>query len=755
MHHDVYRGSIKSRAPSKHRIAKRLALLSSAAALAFCVFPAGALAQTDTGNETEEERRFETIVVTSKGIEQSVYEAPVAVTTFSADQLEARNAVDLIDIGKYVPNLTVTSFGAGSVSSQFPSIRGIGFQDHLIVVDPTVGVYVDGVYLGRQIGQNLNLSNIEQIEVLRGPQGTLFGRNSIGGAVNIITKQAGSEEIAKIDLQAGSRGRFGANFYGNTRLHDTFAVSANFGFTTRNGIGDFLNIDQPEARVGELQDISGRVSAKWTPNDRFSLQLTADGNESNNGQSPFTTTIVEPPNGLADCPNDAFAVFCAGITQASQSEDPFDTNSGQADLARTTNSAYGFSGILDYAISDTLDFKLIGSYRFSEYEGGLDDDGAEVDFLSFPEEGEAEQFSFEAKLSGQTGIFDYVGGFYYFEEDGFNFQPDVTFNSFTDGLFLQAQDTQSWAIFANAGVQLTDALRISGGIRFTSDEKDAIADVGFAPQFGNEADFDEVTWEVSATYNLTDNLSTFATVARGFQSGQFPARPFFAAFANDLFAATDPVIATNYEGGIKGEPFEWLQMSLSGFYTEYDDFPGQVSFTDATGFNTATITADSRAFGVEWEGNFNFGNFSLNTSVGFIDAEFTNVPIPIGAVVDADSSINDGDTPALTPRWTVAIGPQYTFNLPTGDLTTRLDYSFRDDIEGAPNNSESTAIDSRDLLGFDVTYASNTGDWTFGIYGKNVTDERYVQAALDVGPYILNILNNDVSEFGAKFSKVF
>ncbi len=128
----------------------------SAAALAVAGVPATVSAQ-DAGSETEDAGNFSQIIVTSKRIEQNVYEAPVAVTVFDPEALDLRNADNVIDIGKYVPNLTVTNFGAGNPSSQFPSIRGIGFQDHLIVIDPTVGVYVDGVYLGRQIGQNLGL----------------------------------------------------------------------------------------------------------------------------------------------------------------------------------------------------------------------------------------------------------------------------------------------------------------------------------------------------------------------------------------------------------------------------------------------------------------------------------------------------------------------------------------------------------------------------------------------------------------------
>ncbi|QKG72397.1 TonB-dependent receptor [Erythrobacter mangrovi] len=723
-------------------------LTATTALFAIGAFPQVAMAQqaadTDGDDDTS---NFNVIIVTSKGTAQDVYEAPVAVTVFSPEALDSRNADSIVDIGKYVPNLTVTNFGAGNPSSQFPSIRGIGFQDHLIVIDPTVGVYVDGVYLGRQIGQNLNLDNIERLEVLRGPQGTLFGRNSVGGAVNIVTRQPGDEETASVKLQAGTRGRLAADFYGNTRLSDTLAASISFGIDRRNGLGDFLNIPNPEARVGELEDIHGRIALKWTPSDRLSIQLTADGNEGTNGQNPFTTTIKVPPGGCtaADIADlfGPYAVACAGGLDpvTSQSENPFDTNSGQADLARTSNSAYGFSGIIDYALSDALNLKFIGSYRFSDYEGGLDDDGAELDFLSFPEVGEAEQYSFELQLGGQSGIFDYVGGLYYFNEDGFNFQQPTTFNGFGDGLFEQTQQTESYAAYANLGVRVTEALRISGGLRFTHDSKDATADLGFAPEFGGSASFSEVTWEASATYALADRLDIYGTVARGYQSGQFPARPFGGA---DTFFATDPVTAINYEAGIKGEPTDWLQMALSVFHTTYNSFPAQVSTIGPNGFITVTDDAgDLRSIGVEWEGNVRLGAFSLNTAVGYIDSTFRNV--------EPGSSLADGNRAALTPRWTVAVGPQVEFDVGGGRITARADYSYRGSLEGQPNNSPTAFIDSRELLGFNVTYEPDGANWSITAYGKNITDERYTQGALDVGPYVLNILANDASEFGLKF----
>ena len=158
------------------------------------------------------ESLFEEITVTAAKREQSIYEVPIAVSAFEGDKLAQQGIVDIVDIGKFVPNLNITQFSAGHTSSANPFIRGIGLQDHLITTDPGVSVYVDGVYLGRQVGQNWNLSNIERLEVLRGPQGILYGRNSIGGAINIITKEPGSEEGARVGLEIGSRDRLNGDF---------------------------------------------------------------------------------------------------------------------------------------------------------------------------------------------------------------------------------------------------------------------------------------------------------------------------------------------------------------------------------------------------------------------------------------------------------------------------------------------------------------------------------------------------------------
>ena len=235
---------------------KNLAIIMSAV-------PIAAIGVDQAAAQGASDSVFEEIVVTAQRREQSIYDVPVAISAFSPETIERQGITDLVDIGKFVPNLNVTGFSAGHTSSANPFIRGIGLQDHLITTEPGVGVYVDGIYLGRQVGQNWNLTNIERVEVLRGPQGTLYGRNSIGGAINIITRKPGDEEGGKVSLMAGSRGRLNGDAYTNMRLTDQLAMSFTVAYQRRDGLGDFLLIEDPNKEVGEMQDISGRVALKW------------------------------------------------------------------------------------------------------------------------------------------------------------------------------------------------------------------------------------------------------------------------------------------------------------------------------------------------------------------------------------------------------------------------------------------------------------------------------------------------------------
>ncbi len=715
--------------------------------LAMSAMPIGSLFAGQTAVAQQSATAFEPVIVTSQKREQSIYDVPVAISAFSAETIEKQGIADLTDIGKFVPNLNVTGFSAGHTASANPFIRGIGLQDHLITTDPGVGVYIDGVYLGRQVGQNWSLANIERVEVLRGPQGTLYGRNSIGGAINIITRKPGDEDGGRVSLTAGSRGRLNADFYTNLSFSDQFAMSVTAAFQHRDGLGRFQMLETPRKEVGELEDVSARVAFKWSPSDRLSFLLTADGNEGDNGLRPYDTLIDELPNG---------AVFAAGYRNADTATNPYNNNTGQESQIAVTNEASGVSLTVDYEISDDMAARLLLSDRDSDYGAGLDDDGFFDDFLSFPEVGSADQQSAELQFTGNYDAWDYVAGLYWFEEDGRNVQDPFTFNG-GPGDFLLDQSVDSQAIYANVGYKFSEDLRVSGGLRYTQDDKTARANInsGLIDETQSR-DWSETSWDVSANFKLNDRLTVYGTIQSGYQSGQFPPRPFclFGSFfggfdpltddPNYCFLANDNVTARNYEVGLKGQPFDNLQISIAVFNTEYSDLPYQVSTTSGGGFTTVNIIVDQTSRGVEWEGTWLVAdNFRLHTTLGYIDA-------------DVDDP-NPAAVAPLTPELTVSVSPEFTFPVGAGEITARADWSFRDEMFGEPSSDPGrfTFIDSRDLLNLDFTYRPTDGDWSIAAYGKNITDERYDNARLNTGDYVLIMLSNDASEYGVRLTKEF
>lgn len=696
--------------------------------------------------QSKDDEQIETIQVTATKRTQVIYEVPLAISAFSGEALAEQGISDLTDVGKFVPNLNVTGFSAGHTSSANPFIRGIGLQDHLITTDPGVSVYVDGVYLGRQVGQNWNLSNIERIEVLRGPQGTLYGRNSIGGAINIITKQPDEVALTKVALQGGSRGRAKADLFVNRELSDTLAFNLNAGYNQRDGLGKFINVPDAEYDVGETQEAYGRFSVKFTPNDDFNLVLTADANDGEGGLRPYTVLIDEVPTGAYYTGMRFGAPTPTGpLRNSDLAPNIYDNATGTREVTTVSNEASGVSLTADWSLNDELSTKAVLSNRTSDYKAGLDDDGTIYELDHYPERGDADQTSAEWQLSGFYGEMDFVSGLYWFEEKGSNRQgEDSRFNGGANTLELD-QTSTSRAVFANLGYQLTDDLRLAGGLRFNKDKKDVLANVGSGP-FAASDEWSQMSYDLSASYRLENGMNLYGSMQSGYQSGQFPARP-YCLFGNpECLVATDNITAVNYEVGVKGQVTDSFSMSVAVFNTVFDDLPYQVSTTAEGGFSTTNLVVSQTSRGVEWESTVYFSDaFKLHSALGWID-------------VDVDEK--DGVKPVapLTPELTAAIGPSYEFALASGaTITTRIDYSFRDEMYGEPSSDPGrlTLIGSRELVNMDIAYSPAGADWTVALYGHNIFDERYDNARLNTGDYVLRILSNDASEFGVRYTAQF
>ena len=736
---------------------RRSLLMASSAAFAITVGTVGAgLAQTPPkpGDDDDAAFAIEEIVVTGRRREENIYDAPVAITAFDQSAMAATGIERVDDIGKFTPNVNINRFGVGNPAHAAVFIRGIGLQDHIITTDPGVGVYVDGVYLGRQMGSNLSLANIERVEVLRGPQGTLFGRNTLGGAINIITRKPGEDDGAMVELRGGSRQRAAGRFYGNKKLSDTVAVSLSAGINRRDGVGEFVNLENPEADVGEILQINGRVAARWQPTSTFSLLFAVDGTDAENGQSPYTIefddSIPQPD------PDNPFDGLFEELGPEDLADDRDDIASTVQELSSTSNSAFGASVTADWDFTPNLNTKIIASYRYSDYTGGLDDDASALRLSEFPESGDAEQVSVELQLNGSFADWDFVSGLYYFHEDGTTESGPWVFSPFNSpnavegfgdfGFFDLNQETNSYAVFGNASYNLTSRITVGGGLRFSADSKDADALFpSFPGRAFREADFEAVTADANISYNLTDRSNVYFAFQRGYQTGGFPPRPFGGP---QQFVQFDEQTALNYEIGFKGELVPGLSLLATAFWTTYNDLA--LPFSDPTaggGFVTITENAgQSRTRGIELEGNYRLGGFGLRGSVGFLDAEITDVdPGTIG--------IAEGDRPALTPRWTVSVSPSYTHDFASGArLRGQVNYSYRGDMFGQSINRESERLEPRSLVNVNLEYESPGGGWALAFYGNNIFNEVYSVGRLQQNGFVGVVLSNDRSEFGVRLT---
>ncbi|WP_404340569.1 TonB-dependent receptor [Pseudoalteromonas mariniglutinosa] len=710
---------------------------------------------------TAKDDAFEKIEITARKRTESIFESPTAVTSIGANLIDKANMSNLEDIGKYVPNLNITRYGVGNAAHASVFIRGIGLQDHIITTDPGVGVYLDGVYLGRQMGSNLSLPNVDRVEVLRGPQGTLYGRNTLGGAVNIITKQPGDEDIVTTTAKLGSRGRIAGDVYLNNTLTDQLSMSASMSYKQRDGVGQAVNLVNPEKEIGEEQELSGRVAIKWQAHSDLSLLLSVDAVDNESGQSPYTIELTAPLDA-----NDPFNGDFPLLTEDMLPTNPDDLATTVAGIESTSYSGWGTSFTADWDINNTYAAKFITSYRSSEYEGGLDDDAVALNLSEFPEQGGADQYSFEIQLNGSYANMDFVSGLYYFNEDGFTRSGPFVFSPFNtpngllnDGVtpsfggygnFAINQETNSYAAYINGSYDVNNELSIGGGLRYSKDKKQADA---LFPSFPERkyvsADFDAITWDVNASYQLSNDMNVYGQVQKGYQTGGFPPRPFGGP---DQFVSFDETKAINYELGLKGQVHDNISMMLAVFMTDYTDLA--LPFSDPTaggGFVTIVENAgESKAQGIELETTIALtDDFTIRSAIGYLDSEITKVD-------EGVQGIGEGDSPALTPRWTIMVAPSYFIDLANGaTVAINANYSYRSDMQGQSVFNQSEQIDSRELVGFNISYLNAYGDMEVTLYGENVLNEVYDVGRLQQSGFVGVMRSNDRSEFGIKFKKDF
>ena len=723
-------------------------LLGLVPAAGLLAAPAISVAQ-DSGADAS----LEEITVTARRREESLRDVPIAVTAFSGDQLEEIGAVDITALSNQVPNIQLEVSRATNTTLT-AYIRGIGQQDPVAGWEGGVGLYLDDIYLARPQGTVFDLYDVERIEVLRGPQGTLYGRNTIGGAIRYVTKRLSDEREFSAKASFGTYNQADVVLSGNLPAGDNFRIGGTLAKFKHDGWGDYLTTDEENAD----KDITAmRVSMEWDLGESVFVRLAGDysidESTSRQGHRLLVGPAGEPV--LSDVWDTR-----AGISQLPASTGGLDPETTQG----------GFGLTIQWDINDNLQFKSITSQRADTSTSWIDFDNLPTDYFDAPVIYDNEQFSQEFQLTYTSDRLAGVVGLYQLDANAFNAFDVVIFSSLTS-FTLGDYDTEAWAAFFDMSYSLNDQWTLSVGGRYTEDERTArvvretFAGLG-SPYFGNDSAIsitvpsegvpefngnrtdDKFTPRVSLSYAPNDEHNLYAAYSEGFKGGGFDPRG--AYNIAEVRAGFAPESVESIELGAKSLWADgMISTNIAVFTMDYTDvqIPGSVLLdTDGDGevdgfAGKVTNAGGAEISGIEIEAVAQFTDqFSATLGLGFIDAEYTEW---LEASTDPDTGepifidISDQREFQNTPETTASLNLRYELPLANGSLALLGGVSYRGSTYQFEIPNPLTNQDSFTLFDVGAVWTSDSGKYTVGLHGRNLGDEEYIAAAYDF-PTVVN-----------------
>jgi iron complex outermembrane receptor protein len=700
------------------------------------------------------------IIVTARRREENLLDVPIAVTAYSGEALEESGSLDITDIGDTTPNVTVeNSRATNSTLSAF--IRGVGQQDPVGGFEAGVGIYLDDVYLNRPQAAVLDIYDVERIEILRGPQGTLYGRNTIGGAIKYVTRRLPDEFDAKIRATYGTYDQADAVVSLAVPLGEMFKFGVSGARLSRGGFGDNLNLGIENYN----KDVwAGRASVEFeAPDDRLFVRISGD----------YTKDKSNPRNGHRLIPG--------ALSGAPVLENVYDTRAGLAIPAQDIKS-YGLMMNVTAELSENFTLRSISAWREDKSFVPIDFDALPTVDLDVPGLYFNDQTSQEFQLLYDSNRLKGLVGFYYLEANALT-QFDVVlattgpligvplasnFGQFTSG----DVNTETWSAFADFTFDFTDWLSVSGGIRYTKDDRRSIIfkanRLGLpSPQFGGtgvnlgapitdfhgDASFEKWTPRVSVSVKPTEDLLVYASYSQGFKGGGFDPRgsanitpntdgvagpPSYAEIYD--FFLFEPETVDSYEVGIKGSLFDRaFTYALTGFYADYTNvqIPGSVG-VDANGdgifegFAGVTTNAGKARFkGLEAEVTARLARdfagpgsqITLAGTAGYIDAEYLEYIAILGGL---ETNLAPFRGIQNTPKFTASATLGADIPMGTGDLSANIGISHRSRTQQFEIANPYLDQPGYELLDAGVTYRWADDRFSLGVYGKNLTNERYI-----------------------------
>ncbi|WP_313316712.1 TonB-dependent receptor [Stenotrophomonas sp.] len=678
--------------------------------------------------------QLDEVTVTARRRSESIQDVPVAVSAFGEEQIKDLQASTVEGLQGAVPNMNIAQ-GRGSSNSVNVFIRGIGQPDALQTFDPGVGMYVDDVYYSRINGALFSLFDIQQLEVLRGPQGTLYGKNSTGGAIKLTTKNPFDNEGGAVELTAGDYGRLEGRFYVSGKLSDTLAGSiagakiTNDGYVKDAVTGKRYNDDDTEAL---------RAKLAYKPTDNFSAVLTLDTTKQDAAltlgrpMAPLRQTSLAPAG---------VVVLQPGETGEWNRRAQTSFDDGQGQYLKHS----GASLAMDWDINEQWTLKSISSYRKLKTESYIDIDASEYELGDVLVALDQNQKSQEFQLHYDNGSnLHLTFGAYYMKENVPSYQEayaDDLFSMLGTGIpFLRTIDddlsTTSKAAFAHANWEFVPSWTLAAGVRWTKDEKDydrststfwgaPFSGLNETVAFNGKASWTAVTPSVSLQKAFSDNLMGYVSANRGFKSGGFNGR------ANTVYdtehAKFDPEYVWTYELGLKGSSADHrFRGSAAAFYSNYSDFQARVS--QDVGTFPVLNAAKLNIKGIELEGSALLGeSTALSAQLGWMDAKYDSFedfrldPSYAGY----DPSVNHDHVP-FSPDWTARVALQHVFSLAdSGSLTLGGDVSYRGDTWLSVDNRDVLSQDAYTLVGAYGVWDSPQLTWQVRAGVRNLTDKQY------------------------------
>lgn len=757
---------------SKSWFLSRSSAYAMSAVLAFPFLAAGGAISTAAAQSSlVSSNTLEQVVVTARYTRENIQTTPLAITALTGQELQDRGYNNITQVAASAPNVTMETAPAGFGKSAFISIRGIGQNDFKYSLEPGVGFYVDDVYFGSVFGSLFTLGDISRVEILRGPQGTLFGKNTEGGAVRIFTTQPTGGDHGYVEGGYGSfkREQFrGATDF--TLIPDKLFMRVYASYLRSQGdmtVLDFACLHPNEAgnikptthalgnpsgdcRVGTLGGENAshyRLSLRALPLPGLEINLSADLTD-DRGQPPadkvlainpdafflkgFNANVVVPFYGI---PYDQRFITKNPYTTYFVTHDPVD---GITVAADNTLYSYGLTATIDWQTPWNFHVKSITGYRGESGDFGAFYAGAPIVLVNLNTKLAHHQTSEEVQISGDAfhNSLEWVlGGYYY---DGFGFQGGIG-DLLEISLVQQLNDPETdvnKSVFAHAIYHITSKLSTELGIRYSDESKTytyyrhllypyhGIPAGGFLfPITGSKLQYNRVDPKVGIQYQWTPNLMTYIQGATGYKAGGFNTRPTTAAQTTSF----GPETLTAYEAGVKSEWFgHRLRANFDVFYSVYRGLQLGASGVDKNG-NLANLMENvgkADIDGVEGEVDVTpIPGMLLSGNFGYVHFKYKN----LGAAAGLSNGPSLSDVPPLTPTWKFGLSAQYS--MPLGDnlgiLTPRVDYTYQSKVFFSANNDPRTEQSGYGIANARLIWQSGDDKWTATLAVNNVFNKFY------------------------------